>query len=57
MRLLLDMCVPVSLIGDLEVDGHDVVHVREIDPRAADTWIVERAKAENRVVVTMDLDF
>ena len=57
MRLLIDMCVPVSLVRELEIGGHNVVHMREIDPRAADKRIVERARTEKRVVVTMDLDF
>ena len=57
MKLLLDMCVPVGIVNDLAAAGHDVVHVRSLDPRASDEWIVDEARTGGRIVVTMDLDF
>jgi predicted nuclease of predicted toxin-antitoxin system len=57
LKLLLDMCVPVGIVSDLAAAGHDVVHVRDLDPRATDDWIVEWARRHDRVAVTIDLDF
>lgn len=57
MKLLLDMCVPLGVIGDLDEAGHDVVHVRDLDPRANDAWIIEWARKHDRIAVTIDLDF
>ncbi|MCP4679512.1 MAG: hypothetical protein GY854_29285 [Deltaproteobacteria bacterium] len=57
MRLLLDMCMPGSITSWLADKGYDVVHMRQLDPRATDSWIVDRARDEKRIVVTMDLDF
>jgi hypothetical protein len=51
------MCVPVGIVNDLAAAGHDVVHVRSLDPRASDKWIVDEARTGGRIVVTMDLDF
>jgi predicted nuclease of predicted toxin-antitoxin system len=57
LKLLLDMCMPVGLVASLTGAGHDVVHVRSLDPRASDEWIIGRARDESRIAVTMDLDF
>ena len=38
--------------------GHDAVHARQLGlDRAPDTEILERARIDNRVVVTADLDY
>ena len=58
MRLLLDQGLPRSAASALRSQGHDAVHVGEIDLSAADDAIIlERARAEGRVVVTLDADF
>jgi predicted nuclease of predicted toxin-antitoxin system len=51
------MCMPRRLEEDLAQAGHDIVHVRNLDPRAPDGWIISRARAEGRIAITMDLDF
>ncbi|MEA2789710.1 MAG: hypothetical protein QOG73_2116 [Acetobacteraceae bacterium] len=57
-RLLLDQGLPRSTAALLTQVGWDVVHVSEIGmSRAEDVDIVQRARAEARVCVTLDADF
>lgn len=51
------MGVGRTVSDGLAARGHDVLHVRELDARAPDSWIAARAREEDRVVVTADLDF
>lgn len=37
--------------------GHDVVAVRDVDPAMPDEAILELARQQRRVIVTMDTDF
>ena len=57
LRFLVDVSVGVGVTSYLREEGHDVVSVREIDPRAPDANILSTAVSENRIVVTMDKDF
>ena len=58
MRFLADMGISVRTVGALNELGHDAVHAREIGlSRATDTTILERARSEGQVVLTVDLDF
>ena len=58
MRLLLDMNLPPSMAEWLRSAGHDALHVRELGlSDAPDNEIFGRAAADERVVVTFDLDF
>ncbi len=58
MRFLADMGVAQGIIDWLRSQGHDAVHLREQGlHRAADPAIFAKAIAENRVVLTFDLDF
>lgn len=58
MKLLLDQGLPLSaaaLLCDLEID---TIHVGEIAmSEAEDAEIIQRAREEERVVVTLDADF
>ena len=58
MKLLLDQGLPRSasmLLSDL---GINTIHVSEIGLWAAeDTEIIQKAKEEGRIVVTLDADF
>lgn len=57
-RLLLDMGLAQSTGQFLRSRGHDVVHLREQRlERLPDEQIVEKAQAEERIIVTHDLDF
>ena len=58
MRLLVDMNLSLRVAENLRADGHDALHVREIGlGDASDAEIFAAALADNRVVVTCDLDF
>jgi predicted nuclease of predicted toxin-antitoxin system len=58
MKLLLDQGLPLSAAKLLCDAGIDTIHVGEIDLSAAeDREIIQRAREDNRVVVTLDADF
>jgi predicted nuclease of predicted toxin-antitoxin system len=58
MKLLLDQGLPLSASSLLTQQGFDTIHVSEIEMWAAeDIEIIQKAQAENRVVVTLDADF
>lgn len=57
-RLLLDQGLPRSSAALLSQIGWDVVHVAEIGmSRATDAEVLQRARAEARICVTLDADF
>ncbi|MBI4203859.1 MAG: DUF5615 family PIN-like protein [Betaproteobacteria bacterium] len=57
-RLLLDQGLPRSAGKLLSVAAWDVVHVGDIGlSRATDQRILDYAKRENRICVTLDADF
>lgn len=57
-RLLLDQGLPHSTTSLLTRAGWDVTHVSEIGmSRADDSEILQRAREEQRVCVTLDADF
>lgn len=57
MKLLVDVSAGQAIVEALRTLGHDVVSVRDRDPRMADVDILTWAVAEERLVVTMDKDF
>lgn len=58
MRWLLDQGVPRTAAEILRAAGEDAIHTGEIGMEAAeDAAILERARLEERVVVTLDSDF
>lgn len=57
MRLLANENFPKSLVTGLRARGHDVAWVREDAPGATDPKVLERARAEGRIVATFDKDF
>jgi predicted nuclease of predicted toxin-antitoxin system len=58
MRFLADMGVDQRIVAWLRGQGHDAIHLREQGMhRAADTDIFAKAIAEDRIVLTFDLDF
>ena len=57
LRFLVDVGVGRGVERTLAADGHDVVSVRDRDPRTPDDAILMWAAAEGRIVVTMDRDF
>ena len=58
MRFLVDMPLSPALAIWLAEQGHDAVHASLVGlAQAPDTQILERARHEQRVVITADLDF
>ena len=58
IRLLLDQGLPRSTVHHLQEAGIDVEHVADIGlDRATDTAIIEQARSQGRVIVTLDADF
>lgn len=58
MRFLVDMPLSQELAVWLVRQGHDAVHALEAGlDRAPDEVILERARNEQRVIVTADLDY
>jgi len=58
MRFLADAGISPKSVEFLRQLGHDAIHVRELGmQRSADQEVVDRARAEGRVVVAFDLDF
>lgn len=58
MRFLADAGISPRTVEFLRRLGHDAVHVRELAiQRARDRVIADRARSEERVLLTFDLDF
>ena len=58
MKLLLDQGLPRSAAALLSNTGINTIHVADIGmSQAEDAEIIQRAKEEKRVVVTLDADF
>ncbi|MDR4507890.1 MAG: DUF5615 family PIN-like protein [Candidatus Brocadiaceae bacterium] len=58
MKFLADMGVALRIVQWLREKGHDAIHLREQNlHRLPDIEIFEKAYAENRIILTFDLDF
>ena len=57
MRLLVNENLPRLAVQRLRETGHDVAWIREHGQGLSDREVLERAQAEERVLVTMDKDF
>lgn len=57
-RILADENIPKSIATWLQSIGYDTVRTSEVGLKgAADSRILEYAKAEDRIILTLDLDF
>jgi predicted nuclease of predicted toxin-antitoxin system len=57
VRWIVDECVDAALALQLSENGHDVLYMADVAPRAADPEVIRRAHNENRVLLTEDKDF
>ena len=57
MLIMVDECLPNSLVLELRGRGHDVVWAREAYPGDDDEKILSVATAEGRILLTEDRDF
>ena len=58
MKFLIDMPLSPLLAAWLKAKGHDAVHAIHLAmDRAPDSEILERARMDERVVITADLDY
>ena len=57
MRFLADMGVAVPIVEELRRQGHDALHLRDEGlQRSPDQQILDKAIAEDRILLTFDLD-
>ena len=58
MRFLVDMPLSPRLAAWLAANGHDAIHASQVGlSQAADKDILQHAAAQQRTIVTADLDF
>ncbi|MBI4615972.1 MAG: DUF5615 family PIN-like protein [Planctomycetes bacterium] len=57
MKVLVDVGVGKAVETWLAAQGHDVLPLRNVDPRLPDAEVLSRALREGRLVMTMDKDF
>jgi predicted nuclease of predicted toxin-antitoxin system len=57
MRILANENFPGPVVRALRAQGHDVAWVKEDARGAADESVLDRAQAEERLLVTFDKDF
>lgn len=57
MRFLLDVNASGALAAQLITLGHDVLSVRDVDPKMSDSEILAWGRRESRIIITTDSDF
>ena len=57
MRILADENIPDQAIPMLRASGHDVLFVKDEQPRAPDPNVLAWATREGRLLITFDKDF
>lgn len=58
MRFLVDNAISPVVAAKLNTNGHDALHVRDINMHdASDETVFEKAFSDNRVIISADTDF
>ena len=58
MKFLVDMPVTPQAVAHLQAKGHDAVHASAVGlGTKLDSEILDRARTEDRIVITADLDY
>ncbi len=57
MRFLAHENFSLDAVNALRQDGYDVAWIRSDSPGISDTEVLNRAQAENRILLTFDKDF
>ncbi len=57
MNLVIDECVGRLIIERFRNEGHDVVHVAELDPGIPDETVLEKANQNKALLLTTDKDY
>jgi len=57
MKFVADECCDAGLVSLLRSEGHDAAYVKEFRPGALDKEVLEKAFAEERILITEDKDF
>jgi predicted nuclease of predicted toxin-antitoxin system len=57
LKFLIDRCAGRRLAEWLRGRGHDVLEGQDLGPDPGDRVLLDRAAAEDRILVTMDKDF
>ena len=57
MRWLVDECIHSAIVERLRGSGHDVLYAAETARQSADSWLLQRASDDQRILVTDDKDF
>jgi predicted nuclease of predicted toxin-antitoxin system len=57
MRVCANENIPEDCVIRLRESGHDVLWIRETSPGCSDVGVIDRALAEDRLLITFDKDF
>ena len=57
MKLLADEYCDAGLVEALRREGRDVTYILEMKPGASDTEVLQQARRDERILLTVDKDF
>jgi len=57
VRLLVNENIPLASVAALREAGHDVASITENSPGISDEAVMQRARADDRIIVTFDSDY
>lgn len=57
MKFLVDRCVGRRLAEWLRENGHDVLDARSLGADPGDRALLEQARSDDRILITIDMDF